>query len=78
MKIAVGFDHAGFPLKQIVLDTIRARRDMKRLIWAQTAPSLWTSRITVKKLDEPFKAAKPIAESWSAVQGSARVLPRTK
>lgn len=24
MKIAVGFDHAGFPLKQIVLDTIRA------------------------------------------------------
>ena len=24
MKIAVGFDHAGFPLKQIVLDTVRA------------------------------------------------------
>jgi ribose 5-phosphate isomerase B len=24
MKIAVGFDHAGFPLKQTVLDTIRA------------------------------------------------------
>ncbi len=23
MKIAVGFDHAGFPLKQIVLDTVR-------------------------------------------------------
>ena len=23
MKIAVGFDHAGFPLKEIVLDTIR-------------------------------------------------------
>jgi ribose 5-phosphate isomerase B len=24
MKIAVGFDHAGFPLKKIVIDTIRA------------------------------------------------------
>src|SRR5512140_2623217 len=24
MKIAVGFDHAGFPLKQIVIDTVRA------------------------------------------------------
>jgi ribose 5-phosphate isomerase B len=24
MKIAVGFDHAGFPLKQIVLDAVRA------------------------------------------------------
>jgi ribose 5-phosphate isomerase B len=23
MKIAVGFDHAGFPLKQVVLDTVR-------------------------------------------------------
>ena len=23
MKVAVGFDHAGFPLKQIVLETIR-------------------------------------------------------
>jgi ribose 5-phosphate isomerase B len=27
MKIAVGFDHAGFPFKQIVLDTIRAAGD---------------------------------------------------
>ncbi len=24
MKIAVGFDHAGFPLKQIVIDTVKA------------------------------------------------------
>ncbi|HXF86164.1 MAG TPA: ribose 5-phosphate isomerase B [Anaerolineales bacterium] len=24
MKIAVGFDHAGFPLKQVVLETVRA------------------------------------------------------
>jgi len=24
MKVAVGFDHAGFPLKQTVLDTVRA------------------------------------------------------
>lgn len=24
MKIAIGFDHAGFPLKQIVLDAVRA------------------------------------------------------
>lgn len=24
MKIAIGFDHAGFPLKQTVLDTVRA------------------------------------------------------
>lgn len=24
MKIAVGFDHAGFPLKQVVLDAVRA------------------------------------------------------
>lgn len=24
MKVAVGFDHAGFPLKQIVLDAVRA------------------------------------------------------
>ncbi len=23
MKVAVGFDHAGFPLKQVVLDTVR-------------------------------------------------------
>ena len=24
MKIAIGFDHAGFPLKQTVLDAVRA------------------------------------------------------
>ena len=24
MKVAVGFDHAGFPLKQVVLDSVRA------------------------------------------------------
>ena len=24
MKVAVGFDHAGFPLKQVVLDAVRA------------------------------------------------------
>ncbi len=68
MKIAVGFDHGGFPLKQIMLETVIEVRVTSRLIWARIAPSRWTFRTLLKKLAARFRTGK--AERGILVCGS--------
>ena len=77
MKIAVGFDHAGFPLKHIVLEAVRDAGHEPIDMGTNSADPVDFPELP-KKLGELSKGAKPNAEFWSAVLGLAPVLPRIK
>ena len=76
MKVAVGFDHAGFPLKQTVLQAVR---DVGHEIidLGTNSAERWTSLTTVKKVDAWLKVERLNEGFWSVAQGLACVLPRT-
>jgi ribose 5-phosphate isomerase B len=70
MKIAVGFDHAGFPLKETVLDTIRAAGHEPIDMGTNSTESVDFPDYS-EKVGRAVRAAKPVAAFWSVVQAWA-------